>query len=193
LQQLCMGTLVLRVRNSITPLREKDLANTIIPVLYNNIGVAFFNAPALSTKAGKWLWVFLIPVYWSIAFIIGAAIPDFAGFTSIVSATCILQFTYTFPPFLHLAYNIRKNAIRADEGFDASTGQVIRHDSGIKRFVRGFMARNWYLNAWNILYFLGSLATAGLGIWSAVENLILIYAVPELNAFGCTSPLDASA
>jgi len=26
-----------------------------------------------------------------------------------------------------------------------------------------------------------------------VENLILIYAVPELNAFGCTSPLDASA
>lgn len=94
---------------------------------------------------------------------------------------------------LHLAYNIRKNAIREDEGFDPATGNVIRHDSGIKRAMRGFMAGKWYLNAWNVIYLGGSLATAGLGIWAAVENLIAIYAEPQLNAYGCTSPLDVSA
>lgn len=141
---------------------------------------------------GKWLWVGLIPIYWSIAFVIGAAIPDFSGFTAIVSAVCTLQFTYTFPPFLHLAFNVRKNALRPDEGFDPATGNVVRHDTGIKRIIRGFRAGRWYVNIWNVIYFLGSLATAGLGIWAAVENLILVYSVPELNAFGCHSPLDVS-
>ena len=55
------------------------------------------------------------------------------------------------------------------------------------------MAGQWYLNVFNVFYLLGALATAGLGIWAAVENLILIYAVPQINAFGCTSPVDVSA
>ncbi len=163
-------------------------------VLYNNVAVEFFRAPPLSQKAGKWMWVGLVPIYWSLAFVIGAAIPDFSGFTAIVSAVCILQFTYSFPPFLHLAFNIRKNALRTEqgEGFDPATGQVTRHDAGIKRMFRGFFSGNWYVNCWNVIYFLGALATAGLGIWAAVENLIVIYAIPELNAFGCHSPLDVT-
>ena len=132
-------------------------------------------------------------MYWSVAYVVGAAIPDFAGFTSIVSASCILQFTYTFPPFLHLSYNIRKNAIQSDEGFDPTTGETRKHDTGFARGIRGFMAGNWYLNVWNVIYFLGALATCGLGMWAAIENLILIYAEPQLNAYGCTSPLDVSA
>ena len=140
------------------------------------------------------MWVGLVPVYWSIAFVIGAAIPDFSGFTAIVSAVCILQFTYSFPPLLHLAFNINKNALRTEqgEGFDPVTGQITRHDTGVKRMIRGFFAGSWYINCWNVIYFLGALATAGLGIWAAVENLIVIYAIPELNAFGCHSPLDVT-
>ena len=169
--------------------------NIGVKVLYNNIAVEFFKAPPLNTHKGKLFWVGIIPVYWSIAFVIGAAIPDFAGFTSIISATCILQFTYTFPPFLHLAYNIKKNALihGEGEGFDPATGTVTRQDTGIKRIIRGFFAGNWYMNVWNVIYLGGALATCGLGIWAAVENLILIYALPQLNAFGCTSPLDVSA
>ncbi|KAL9135490.1 MAG: hypothetical protein Q9175_003329 [Cornicularia normoerica] len=167
--------------------------NIGVKVLYNNIAVEIFRAPPLTQKTGKLLWVAVIPIYWSIAFIIGAAIPDFSGFTAIVSAVCIVQFTYTFPPFLHLAFNIKKNALRDGEGFDPVTGQVSLQDRGVKRLMRGFMAGDWYLNVWNVIYFLGALATAGLGIWAAVENLILIYAQPQLNAFGCHSPLDVSA
>lgn len=166
--------------------------NIGVKVLYNNIAVEFFRAPPLSQKNGKLLWVALIPIYWSIAFVVGAAIPDFSGFTTIVAAVCILQFTYTFPPFLHLAFNVKKNALRGGEGFDPVTGQVSLQDTGVKRMMRGFMAGNWYLNVWNVIYFLGSLATAGLGIWAACENLILIYAEPQVNAYSCHSPLDTS-
>lgn len=171
---------------------EELLLKFSTTVLYNNIAVEFFRAPPLTQKNGKLLWVALIPIYWSIAFVIGAAIPDFSGFTTIVAAVCILQFTYTFPPFLHLAFSVKKNALRGGEGFDPVTGQVSLQDTGVKRMMRGFMAGNWYLNVWNVIYFLGSLATAGLGIWAAVENLILIYAEPQVNAYSCHSPLDTS-
>lgn len=172
------------------------LTTWLSTVVYNNVFVEFFAFPPLNVRSGKIVWAAIVPVYWSLAFVLGAAIPDFAGFTSIVAATCILQFTYTFPPFLHLAYNIKKNAIQPGEGFDPRTGTVTRHDRGIKRWVRGFMSGGLWgvgLNVWNIIFLGGALATAGLGIWSSVENLILIYAVPQLNAFGCHSPLDSSA
>jgi hypothetical protein len=94
---------------------------------------------------------------------------------------------------LHVALNVRKNALRPDEGFDPTTGEVVLHDRGLKRWIRGYFAKYWYLNVFNTLYFLGALATAGLGIWAAVENLIAAYQIPQLNAFGCHSPLDSSA
>ena len=111
----------------------------------------------------------MIPVYWSIAFIIAAAIPDFSGLTGLVAAVCILQFTYTFPPILAVAYMIKKNSMLDGEGFDPATGQVVKHDSGIKRVMRGFMKGKWYLNMFNILYFLGSLTLAALGAYGAIE------------------------
>lgn len=161
-------------------------------VVYNNIFVEFFKAPPLSIKAGKYWWIAVTPIYWSIAYVIGAAIPDFAGFTSIVAAACILQFTYSIPPLLHVGFNTMRNAASSETGFDPSTGQVAVQDRGISRWIRGFFGRRWYLNVFNVLYGLGALAMCGLGCWVAVENMILIYSVPQLNAFGCTSPLDVS-
>lgn len=139
------------------------------------------------------MWIAVVPVYWSIAYVIGAAIPDFAGFTGIVAAACILQFTYSIPPLLHVGFNTLRNASINDGGFDPSTGEVAIQDRGLKRIIRGFFGRRWWLNVFNLLYGLGALAMCGLGCWAAIENMILIYAVPQLNAFGCTSPLDASA
>lgn len=166
-------------------------ANTLI-VIYNSIGVQLFNAPPLYTKSGKWIWASIVPIYWSIAFVIGGAIPAFSGFVGFVSALCAMQFTYSFPPLLHVGFMIQKNAIGPDGDFDPASGPVARSDSGLKRIIRGFFAKAWYINVLNILYCLGALVCAGLGMWASLENLIAIYAVPQLNAFTCTSPLDAS-
>ncbi len=162
--------------------------NIGVKVLYNNVFVDFFNAPPLTSKRGKLYWALIIPVYWSIAFIIAAAIPNFFGLTAIVAAVCILQFTYTFPPMFYVAYCIKKGAALPGEGFHPSTG-LVRHDGGITRLIRGFMAGAWWLNVWNVLYVLGALVTAGLGSYSAIEGLIAAFSVPGINAFTCTSPL----
>lgn len=45
--------------------------NIGIKVIYNNILVDFFRAPPLETNRGKWLWIIIVPVYWSTAFVIG--------------------------------------------------------------------------------------------------------------------------
>ena len=151
-----------------------------------------FRAPPLTTKPGKIMWVGLIPIYWSIAFIIAAGIPDFIGLTSVVAAFCILHFTYTFPPILAVAYMCQKNAMRADEGFDPATGEVRRSDSGFKRIMRGFMADRWWMNVWNVFYCLGALALAGLGAYAAIENLKAAFASGASNSYVCKSPLEGS-
>lgn len=167
--------------------------NIGIKVLYNNIFMDLFHAPPLTTKSGKILWAIIVPIYWSVAFIVAASIPDFFGLVSVVAAFCIIQFTYSFPPWLAIGYYIKKNSIGEGEGFDPATGNVIKHDGGMKRIIRGFMSGPLYMNVWNVIYLLGALVTAGLGAYAAIDGLIVAFQDPQLNAFSCTSPLDLNA
>ncbi|KAJ9272090.1 hypothetical protein DTO212C5_1853 [Paecilomyces variotii] len=167
--------------------------NIGIKVIYNNIFVELLKAPPLTTTVGKLLWAGLIPVYWGIAFVVGAGIPNFSGLTSVVAAFCILQFTYTFPPALATAYWIKRAALRDGEGFNPSTGETIRQDSGIKRIFRGFAnmeTKHLLMSIFNILYFLGALALAALGAYSAIEVLIAAFADSSATSFTCKSPLN---
>jgi len=164
--------------------------NIGIKVLYNNILVDFCKAPPLTVRSGKILWAIIVPIYWTIAYIISSAIPDFFGLTSMVAACCIMQFTYTFPPFLAVAYNIKRYALTDGEGFDPATGRVTRHTSGFSRGLRAFFSGPWYMNVWNVIYLLGSGATAGLGAYSACESLINAFKSDQAGAFSCASPVD---
>ncbi|KAJ5257141.1 hypothetical protein N7478_013245 [Penicillium angulare] len=168
--------------------------NIGVKVVYNNIFVEFFRCPPLTTKAGKFMWVGLIPVYWAIAFVLAAGIPSFSGLTSVVAAFCILQFTYTFPPMLATLFWMHKYALADGEGFDPATGATVRHDQGIKRLARGFRnmgTKRIIFGSFNFLYFLGALALAGLGAYSAITGLMSAYSESVTTSFTCTSPLDS--
>lgn len=167
--------------------------NIGIKVIYNNVFMDLLRAPPLTTKAGKILWAAIVPIYWSIAFVIAGSIPDFFGLVSVVSAFCIIQFTYSFPPFLHISYNIHTYAMREGEGFDPATGNITRHDRGIKRWIRGFTSGPWYINIWNVIYLGGALSVAGLGAYAAITGLKEAFENPQVNAFSCTSPLNLDA
>jgi hypothetical protein len=164
--------------------------NIGIKVLYNQLLIDLFNFPPLTTKKGKIIWAMIVPVYWSIAFIIAASIPDFFGLVGVVAAFCVIQFCYSFPPLLALGYFIKKNALGDGEGFDPSTGVVTRHDTGMRRWVRVFMGGMWYMNVFNIIYLGGALATAGLGAYASIQSMIDAFKNPQLNAFTCNSPLN---
>ena len=164
--------------------------NIGVKVIYSNVLMDLFNFPALETKKGKIIWVVVVPIYWAIAFIVCCAIPQVSNLSGLVAAACILQFSYTFPPFLSLGYQIKKDAMQPGEGFDAATGQTIRHDGGMGRWMRGYKKHMLY-NSWHVFFFLGSLTTAILGIYSAVTGMISAYGNNTSATFSCTSPVGA--
>ncbi|KAI6910556.1 oligopeptide transporter protein [Hortaea werneckii] len=94
------------------------ITGVIAALLYGNIGIKVFYAsvfrdlfhfPPLDKKIGKWIWVGLVPVYWGLAFVVAAAIPQISYLSAFVGAACILQFSYTFPPILMVGYNCQKD------------------------------------------------------------------------------------
>jgi hypothetical protein len=85
---------------------------------------------------------------------------------------------------------MKKYSMQAGEGYDPATGQVVRHDSGMKRMMRGFMKGKWYMNVFNILYTLGALCLAALGAYSAIEVLKNAFKNSTTTSFVCHSPLD---
>ena len=162
--------------------------NIGIKVLYQNILKEMFGFPDLSVKAGKMIWVAVVPIYWALAFIVAAAIPNFQSLSGLIAAVCILQFTYTFPPLLAIGCAVKKDAMQEGEGFDPTTRQTIRHDNGMKRWIRGYMVK-WHLNTFNLIFMLGALVTAGLGCYTSIEGLIEAFAAGRQTAFSCKGPL----
>ncbi|KAH8177883.1 transmembrane amino acid transporter protein [Sarocladium implicatum] len=168
--------------------------NIGVKVIYHNILVEWFKAPSITTRGGKIFFAALIPIYWAIAFVIAAGIPNFSGLTSVVAAFCILQFTYTFPPLLSVAFWIKKYAMQEGEGWDPATGQVTHHDRGFGRSMRGFTGGSHrtrgLINVFNILYCGGALAMAGLGAYASIEVLKTAFAANSTNSYVCKSPLQ---
>lgn len=162
--------------------------NIGIKVLYANVGRQLLRFPALETRRGKYIWVAFVPLYWICAWIVGAAIPQISYLSSFVGAACILQFSYTFPPILMVAYNCQADAITGTDGFDPSTGQVVRQDSGVQRWVRGFLRRP-VKNTFDIIYFLGACTTAVLGIYASVVGMHNQFSTTSITPFGCASPV----
>lgn len=162
--------------------------NIGIKVIYNNVLMDFFKFPSLGTKAGKLAWIGVVPVYWAIAFVIASAIPQVNNLSGFIAAACILQFSYTFPPMMYLGFQIKKGAIQSGEGFDPATGRTIHLDGGMKRLIRGYK-QNMLLNSFVLFFFLGSLTTAILGIYSSIVGMIASYASGATSTFSCNSPV----
>jgi len=172
------------------------ITGLIAALLYGNIGVKVFyssvlrdvfKCPPLDQKAGKWLWVAIIPVYWGLAFVLAAAIPQISNLTSFVGALCILQFSYTFPPLLLVGYNCQKDAMLPEEEFNPVTGEVKRVDNGWKRWIRGYK-KKFAFNTFDLLYSLAALGTAGLGLYTSIIGMHDTFANTSITSFSCANP-----
>ncbi|RAH48923.1 putative amino acid transporter [Aspergillus brunneoviolaceus CBS 621.78] len=172
------------------------ISGVIAALLYGNIGIKVFYAsvlrdvfhfPPLDHRTGKLIWIALVPIYWCLAWIVAAAIPQISNLTSFVGALCILQFSYTFPPMLLVGFNVQKDAILPEETFDPHTGETRRVDSGWKRWVRGYR-QQFARNTFDVLYSLAALGTAGLGLWASIVAMEADFKSSALTPFTCTNP-----
>ncbi|KAK7906011.1 hypothetical protein LTR67_000736 [Exophiala xenobiotica] len=162
--------------------------NIGIKVLYNNLGRDLLKFPRLESKGGKWIFVFFVPIYWVLAWIAAQSVPQINSWIVLVGAGCILQFTYTFPPFMMMGFKVQRDAILPEETYDPATGQVRHVDSGVKRWIRGFKKELWW-NLFDLIYYLGSCVTCILGLYAAFTTMVDAYkSSPNLSAWRCESP-----
>ena len=118
---------------------------------------------------------------------IAGAIPQISNLTSFVGAACILQFSYTFPPFFIVGYRVQRDAMLPEEEFDPRTGVAKRVDSGWARWMRGYR-KNFALNTFDMVYSVAALATAGLGIYASVIGMHNTFTQTQITPFTCKNP-----
>jgi len=163
--------------------------NVGMKTVYIEIGQEICGLPSITSKRGKYLWWGLGPIYWIIAFVVAMSVPQFSAFTNFIGGLFSLNFTYSFSGIMFTGYNIHEGARLPGEGYDPVTGVTTRHDSGVKRWIRGFKAR-WYLALPATLYALAGLATSGMGTWAAIEALIAAFGPggSVVTSWTCTNP-----
>ncbi|TQV91887.1 hypothetical protein V2A60_006012 [Cordyceps javanica] len=175
------------------------LTGLIAAILYFHVGMKtvyievfqeVFKFPPIATKRGKWMWFALGPLYWIVAFLIAAAVPNLNGIVGFVGGLFAVNFSYSFPGIAYLGWSVQSAAELPGEGFNPETGESVVHDSGTKRWARGFMKR-WYIHIPCTIYVLAGLATSGMGTWAAVEGLIEVFGPggTVATSYGCRSPV----
>ncbi|EXJ87654.1 hypothetical protein A1O1_04578 [Capronia coronata CBS 617.96] len=175
------------------------LSGWIAIIMYFNIGMktvylevfqAIFKFPSIVEKKGRMLWYVLGPCYWILAFIVAGAVPNLNGITSLVGAVFMMNFTYTFPGMMYMSTIIHKAAELPGEGFNPATRETIRHDHGLKRWIRGYK-KTWLRSTIALIYVLLGLACCGMGTWAAIEGLIDVFGPGGTVAvsFGCPVPV----
>ena len=68
-----------------------------------------------------------------------AAAPNPKDIVNLVGGLFGVNFSYSLPAIGFLSWSIHTNAELPGEGFNPETGNVVQHDTGIKRWTRGFM------------------------------------------------------
>jgi len=169
--------------------------NIGIKVIYINIVEGVFHGPHFMTRNGRIVWTISVFVYWSLAFVIGAAIPQVGTITGLIGAIAIMQFSYTFPPLLIFGYNVITDAAREDHPHVPGSGGKGRIDSwrDWSRWKRGLFGGPWYtilFKTFNLVLGLAGLATACLGMWGAGEAIKATFQIAgAATSFGCTGPV----
>lgn len=164
--------------------------NVGIKCLYSSVFQRFFKWPALSTKIGRIIWTFFVCVYWAIAFVFAAAIPNFSSLVSLIGAVCILQFSYTFPFIMQLGFDIQLGALTGDGEYDPVNKITHRVDTwrNWSRWARGYKQK-WFSNTCHLILFFASAATAALGIYASSMSLKEAFESGSTTSFTCKSPV----
>ncbi|KAJ7205342.1 transmembrane amino acid transporter protein-domain-containing protein [Mycena haematopus] len=179
------------------------ITGTIAAGLYGNIGLkviyrlvveTLFKGPGLMTGRGRITWSCLVIVYWSVAFILGSAIPSVGALTGLLAAMGFFHFTYTFPPLMMLGLDLQIDAAIADEPFQTPGVAPKQIDTWrqLSRWKRAFVAggrKRFYWKITNVLYLLASLATAGMGLWATGTDLKEALANGAATSLGCAPPV----
>jgi len=156
------------------------VGNIGVKIVYLHVVEEWVKGPPLLSTKGRLIWSAMVILYWSLAFIIGAAIPQVQNISGLVGAICVMQFTYSFPPIMLVGYQMIIGAAKNDPG------DTWRQFS---RWKRGFFAEQWYFKLFNVVMFLGALTMSGLGIYGSSLSIKTAFQTSSATSLGCTPPI----
>jgi hypothetical protein len=107
----------------------------------------------------------MVVVYWGLAFVVGAAIPQVQTISGLIAAVCIMQFTYTFPPIMVFGFLVNRDGLMGG-------------DMRMKLF-----------KLFNFIVFLGSASLACLGMFGSGTAIKTTFQLGAATSFGCTPPV----
>jgi hypothetical protein len=139
--------------------------NIGIKVAYYNIIEGWFQGPPLLSTKGRFIWSGMVIVYWALAFVVGAAIPQVQTISGLIAAICIMQFSYTFPPLFVVGFLVKRDGVFG-----------------------GGLKMNLFKLA-NLIMFLGAAALACLGMYGSGLSIKEAFLAGAATSFGCTPPV----
>lgn len=162
--------------------------NIGMKTVYLEVGQQLFGLPPITERKGYYIWLGLGPIYWVLALVLAASVPNFTSISNLIGGLLSLNFTYSIPALMYAAYAIQAAAALPGEGFDPYTGVTTRHDDGWKRYLRG-LRKSWYYSIPAILFCMGGLASSGMGSWSAILSLEEVFGPGGTiqTSWGCTA------
>jgi len=168
--------------------------NIGIKILYINIIEDLLKGPRLLTPQGRIIWTGMVFAYWSLAFVVGSAIPQIQSIAVLIAAVAIIPFTYTFPPILRFGYDVITDAMAADAQYVPGQGARGRVDTWRQwsRWKRGLFGGRVYFKLFNLILFLGGSAMAFLSMWAAGVSINAVFAIDgaaTVTSFTCVPPL----
>ncbi|ORY92825.1 transmembrane amino acid transporter protein-domain-containing protein [Leucosporidium creatinivorum] len=162
--------------------------------IYINIVEDLFHGPLLSSRRGMLIWFGAVVGYWSGAFIIASAVPQFSNISGLVASVCILQFSFGIPPALHLCFSLQRDAVVLHPEYDPSAVEPVVTDSwkgvGASEWWKRAVGRQWWLKSMNLTLALAALAAGGLGAYASIESIIAGFAsASAATSFTCAGPV----
>ncbi|KAG6900814.1 hypothetical protein C0993_000133 [Termitomyces sp. T159_Od127] len=127
-----------------------------------------------------------------ITFIIGSAIPQVQTISALIASVAIMQFSYTFPFLLRVAYDVATDAMVADKAYVPGQGTSGRIDTWRQwsRWRRGIFSGRWYFKLFNFGAGLACLAMACLGMWGSGKTIQQTFLhANAATSFGCNPPV----
>jgi hypothetical protein len=145
------------------------------------------------TPRGWIFWMLVNFVFWPVAFIVGAAIPQIQTISGLIAAVCILQFSYTFPFLLKAALDMQIIAMRDDDTHTVG-GTPQRRNSWLSparwtKALFGGTMKEKLMNWGHIILFLASLTMACLGMYGSGTAIKDTFEVAAATSFGCNAPV----
>lgn len=174
------------------------ITGVIAAVLYGNIAqkLCYYivveqwcKGPALMTGRGFAYWMVVNTVFWVLAFIVGAAIPQVQTISGLNAAISLLQFSYTFPLLLSFAFAVQVDAMKGDGQYVPGAGKANRADTWLQwsRWRRGLFTGAVYTKFFHLTLGLAALAMAFLGMYGSGTSIKAAFAASSATSFGCGS------